>query len=268
MFDYHMHTQFSPDSSLSMRDAIEQSIIAGTKEICITDHLDFDYDGKGHDIAFNYSLYSNTINNYIESYKDKIIIKKGVEVGLQPHILDQCEDFVTSNQFDFVIGSIHSVEKHDLYSGNFFDSKSQKQAYLKYFEELLYVVDNYEHYNVFGHLDMIKRYGSFDILLPLEDYKEITMTILKRLIEKGKGIELNTSGVRYKLGDYHPSTDIIKLYHEMGGEIITIGSDAHVKNHVGYELQNALSHLKNIGFNYITTFDKMQPKFIPIKDIL
>ena len=267
MFDYHIHSQFSPDSSLSMKDAIEQSISIGTKEICFTDHLDFDFDGKGHDIVFNYDYYLSVLNSHIEQYKDRITIKKGIEVGLQPHIIKECKEYVTNKDLDFIIGSIHSVNKEDLYSGNLFDSITQKEAYLKYFEELLYVIDNYDNYSVFGHLDMIKRYGGYEIILPLEDYKEITITILKKLIEKGKGIELNTSGIRYKLGDYHPSIDIVKLYLEMGGEIITIGSDAHSKKHVGFELKNAAKHLKDMGFKYITTFDKMVPKFNPIDSL-
>jgi len=268
MFDYHMHTQFSPDASLSMRDAIEQSISIGTKELCFTDHLDFDFDGKGHDIVFNYDYYINTINKHIDLYKDKITIKKGIEVGLQPHILQQCKDFVVGKDFDFIIGSIHSVNKEDLYSGNLFDSITQKEAYTKYFEELLFVIDNYEHFSVFGHLDMIKRYGNYDVILPLEDYREITITIFEKLIAKGKGIELNTSGIRYNLGDYHPSLDVLKLYHEMGGEIITIGSDAHSKKQVGFELKNAARHLRDIGFKYITSFDKMKPKFNNIDSLL
>lgn len=268
MFDYHMHTTFSPDASLSIKDAIEQSILLGTKEICITDHLDYDFDGKGHDIVFNYSYYINTLYNYIEQYKDKITIKKGIEVGLQPHILNKCEDYVADKDFDFIIGSIHSVSKEDLYSGNLFDSITQKDAYFKYFEELLYVIENYDHFSVFGHLDMIKRYGGYDIILPLEDYKEITITIIKKLIEKGKGIEVNTSGIRYNLGDYHPSIDILKLYLELGGEIITIGSDAHSKKQVGFELKNAVRQLKDLGFKYITTFDKLKPKFNSIDNLL
>ncbi|MDR5657936.1 histidinol-phosphatase HisJ family protein [Serpentinicella sp. ANB-PHB4] len=260
MFDYHMHSQFSPDAYMTMKEAIEQAIHLGLSEICFTDHLDYVFDGH-NDIKFSFSEYFQGIEHYQDLYKNKIIIKQGVEVGLQPHILNQCEEDILSSPFDFVIASVHSVEKNDLYSGNFFDSKTQKQAYLKYFEEMLYVIKHFKAYNVFGHLDMIKRYGGFDVILPLEEYKEITTTILEEIISNDKGIELNTSGIRYKLGDYHPSLDIIKHYYDLGGRMITLGSDAHVAKDIAFDFKRALNCLKDIGFKYIATFDKMEPKF-------
>ncbi|SDK21465.1 histidinol-phosphatase HisJ family protein [Natronincola ferrireducens] len=268
MYDFHVHSNFSPDSSMKMKEAIEAAIKQGVKELCFTDHTDYDYDGNNNDFQFDFYEYFSSIEELQKIYEGKITIHKGVEFGLQPHILDRYKEDVKAYSFDFILGSIHSVEKKDLFFGNFFDNKEQKTAYAVYFQELSYVVDNYTDYSVLGHLDIIKRYGGFDMALPLEEYKDFTVNILKKVIEKGKGIELNTSGLRYKLGDYHPSIDIVKLYHDLGGEIITLGSDSHQPQHLAFDFPNALKHLKNIGFKYVTTFQKLQPNFHSIDRIL
>lgn len=268
MYDFHVHSNYSPDSSMKMEEAIATAIKKGLKEICFTDHTDYDYDGEGNHFQFNFNDYFDELEAYQKKYGDRIIIRKGVEFGLQPHILKQYTEDVEKYDFDFVICSIHSVEKNDLYLGNFFKNKTQKKAYEVYFQELKYVVDNYRHYSVLGHLDIIKRYGGFDLSLPLKEYQEYTSNILKKIIDKGKGIELNTSGIRYMLGDYHPSIEIMKLYYNLGGEIITLGSDSHVPEHIAFDFENALKHLKDIGFKYITSFHKMKPNFHKIDDLL
>lgn len=267
MFDFHTHTNFSPDASMDVEDAIKTSIKKGLKEICFTDHIDYDYDGKNNHILFDYSTYFKSLKALKTKYNDRISIKIGVEMGLQPHLLEQYEKDAKMYDFDFIIGSIHSVEKNDLYSGNYFESKTQRDAYLVYFNELKYIVDYFDHFNVLGHIDVIKRYGNYDVCLPLEEYKDITIEIFRKIIEKGKGIELNTSGIRYQLGDYHPSLDIIKLYFDLGGEIITLGSDAHTPEHIAYDFINATKALESIGFKYIATFDKRKPVFHKIKSV-
>ncbi|MCC5912155.1 MAG: histidinol-phosphatase HisJ family protein [Clostridiaceae bacterium] len=264
MFDFHVHSNFSPDSEMKMEDAVNAAVEKGIKEMCFTDHIDYDYNGDGASLLFDYKEYFSTIKNLQEEFRHKISIKIGVEMGLQPHILNQCKEDVLNNKFDFVIGSIHSVEKSDLYLGSFFKEKDQRMAYATYFDELNYVIDHFDAYSVLGHLDIIKRYGDYDMPLPLEEFKESTGKIFKKIIEKGKGIELNTSGIRYNLGDYHPSLDIIKLYHELGGEIITLGSDAHTPQQVSFDLHNGLKSLKELGFKYVATFKEMNPIFHPI----
>ncbi|SCY04130.1 histidinol-phosphatase HisJ family protein [Alkaliphilus peptidifermentans] len=268
MFDYHIHSHFSPDAIMTMEAGIKAAITKGLSEICFTDHIDYDFDGNNHHIIFDYDDYFKAIKNYKDKYKNEIEIKIGVELGLQSHSLDKYNEDIQNHSFDFVIGSVHSVEKTDLYSGSFFNKKTQLEAYSKYFEELYLIITQFEEFNVIGHLDVIKRYGSYDIPLPLESYSEITRSILLRIIEKGKGIELNTSGIRYQVGDYHPSLDVFKLYHQLGGEIITIGSDAHRTDQLGFDLKNALKALDIIGFKYICTFDTMQPRFHKIISLI
>lgn len=271
MFDFHVHTDFSEDSSAKMEDVIKGAIKAGLKEMCFTDHMDYDFGGVGLDsdyFLFDIEEYFAQIANYKEKYKDDISIKIGIELGLQPHILELCSKDIQSYPFDFAIASIHTLERIDLVSKKYFENKTQKQAYEIYFKDLLYIVNNFNDYNVLGHVDIIKRYGGYDSILPLSEYYDIVEAILKKAIENGKGIEINTSGIRYKLGDYHPSQDIVKLYHQLGGEIITMASDAHSPQYIGYDFKNVLNYLKDIGFKYINSFDKMNPVFHKIDDLL
>ncbi len=268
MFDYHVHSHFSPDASMTMEDAINSALEKGITEICFTDHIDYDCDGKNNDIKFNVNDYFNSIDFYREKYKNRISIKQGVEFGLQPHLINEYTTDANRYEFDFILCSIHSLEREDLYTGSFFNNRPQLDAYSIYFEELAKVIDTFDHYSVLGHLDVIKRYGGYDISLPLENYQEFISPLLKKIIDKGKGLELNTSGLRYQVGDYHPSMDILKIYHSLGGEIITLGSDAHQSKHVAFDFSNALKGLLDIGFKYIATFSNMNPQFHSIEKLI
>ncbi|MNI86640.1 Histidinol-phosphatase [compost metagenome] len=119
---------------------------------------------------------------------------------------------------------------------------------------------NYDDYSVLGHLDMIKRYDN-EGEYPFEKVKHIIKEILSLAIKNGKGIEVNTSSFRYALNDLTPSRDILRLYKELGGTIITIGSDAHKEEHLGAKISYVKEELKKLGFNSFCTFDKMKPIF-------
>ena len=137
-------------------------------------------------------------------------------------------------------------------------NKTQGEYNLGYYEELLYLVKNYKDYSVLGHLDLIVRYdkeGSY----PFDKVKDIVEDILKEVIKDGKGIEINTSNRRYGIKDSTPSRDILKLYKELGGTIITIGSDSHKKDHLAKYIDEARKELKEIGFKTYCTFENMKP---------
>ncbi|MGL6107663.1 histidinol-phosphatase HisJ family protein [Romboutsia sp.] len=262
-YDYHMHSNFSNDSKSSMEDMIKKSIDLGLKEICFTDHVDYDVDTDyGPPIIFD--EYFNKLENLQDKYKNKISIKKGIEFGLQKQIVDTCSSVANQYPFDFIICSIHSIDKLDLYFGEFFKGKNQHEAYEMYFNELYSVVKTYKDYSVLGHLDLIKRYGDYNKLLDDKLFSDIIETILKQIIQDGKGIEINTSCYRYNLPDLTPSRYILNMYKELGGEIITTGSDSHMPSQIAYKFDYIYSYLKSIGFKYVCKFDKMNPEFIKI----
>lgn len=261
MFDSHVHSNFSPDSAAPMEDTVKKSIERGLRAVCFTDHFDLDYDGNNNDLVFNIDKYFQTIHELRDLYQEEIEIRAGIELGLQPHLTGRYYQLFKNTPFDFILASIHSVDREDFFSGNFFDNRSQQQAYEDYFSELKQCLTSYDHFQAFGHLDVVKRYGNYNGLLPYPAYREILREVLRLLIDKGKGLEINTSGIRYGLQSFHPSTDILKDYRELGGEIITLGSDAHVPEGTGAYFSEAQQLLKSLGYNYYCSFKEQQPIF-------
>lgn len=260
--DYHMHTALSPDSEASIESQVETAIRRGFNEIAITDHFEFDLINDRWELTLDLDEYIQTILFYKEQYKDKITIRLGVEVGFETRYKKKIETLLKDRPFDFIICSTHKCEGQELYYGDFFKGKPQKEAYTTYFEHVLDTLKNFDNFNVYGHLDYVNRYGDYPVkILDTHDYWDQITEILRILIEKGKGLEVNTSGIRYGLGHFNPQIPVLREYAKMGGEIITIGSDSHQNGHVGFLWEEAAAMLKNIGFKYYATFKEGKPIF-------
>ena len=262
-FDYHLHSQFSADSEMTMDELCQKSISRGLDEIAVTDHHDIDYQDDTIEFLINKNKYLNEIKKFQKKYQDELKIKKGIEMGLQPHILDQCDEYI-DNDFDFVIASFHTAEKNDLHNGDFFKGYSQWEAYIQYLKTVLEVVKKYNNYSVIGHLDIIRRYGDFKEqpdLMENDTATELIAEILKIIIADNKGLEVNTSGYRIDNKNPLPSFEILKLYHELGGEILTIGSDSHQTEDITNNFEYTIDRLKEIGFKKLSTFTNMKAQF-------
>ncbi|MCD7893349.1 MAG: histidinol-phosphatase HisJ family protein [Erysipelotrichaceae bacterium] len=268
--DYHVHTEFSDDSEYTMEDVIKDAINMNMDEICITDHVDYgiknDWD-SGVEIEYrdgmplanvDYPKYFEEIDRLRKIYP--IIIKQGMEFGIQTHTIKDYEKLFHQYDFDFIILSIHQVEDKEFWTNEFQAGRTQKQYNERYYQEMLDVVKNYKDYSVLGHMDLIVRYDDQGIY-HFELLKDQIAEILKIVIEDGKGIEVNTSSHRYGLKDLTPSRDILNLYKDLGGRIITIGSDSHKKEHLGAYIEETKEELKKLGFKEFCTYDKTKPIF-------
>ena len=264
--DFHTHTSFSGDCNTPMEDMIKKAISLGMSHLCFTEHFDPDYpvrEGESLDFNLNIPQYRETFLFYKEKYEKQITLLWGVELGLQTHIFPMLRDCVRNHPFDFVIASSHLCNGGDPYYPDFFKGRSEEAVYEEYFTGILDNVKAFQDYNIYGHLDYIVRYGpNKDALYSYEKYRDIYDAILKTMIQSGKGIELNTGGVKYGLKDLHPTHDVLRRYKELGGEIITIGSDAHTPDHLLNHFSRAKEVLKNCGFNYYTIFQERKPQFI------
>lgn len=262
--DVHMHCGFSNDSETRPEDMVESAIAKGLSVICFTDHYDKDNLDWGDEAIFDVESYFQKMIELREEYRDQIDIRIGAEIGMQPYLAEYYQDFMAQHPFDFVIGSVHSVLEHDV-ALDFFQKHSDPEGYKIYFEEMLQDVQKIKSYDVLGHLDYIVRYSNqgskgFD----LNDYMDIIEEILKQVIAHGKGIEMNMSGLKYGLGAPHPQPEIIKRYRELGGEIITVGADGHIPEHIAYDYHLADDILKSCGFKYYTEFKGRKPFFVKI----
>ena len=270
--DYHTHTVFSSDSMYPMEDCIKDAISLGIEEICFTDHVDYgikdDWDDLRNNKAtkkyFNadYDKYFSDLETLREKYKNQITIKNGLEFGIQKYNIEKYNKLFEKYPLDFIILSVHQIDDKEFWNHSYQDGKTEKEYYEDYFNEIYYLVQNYSNYCVLGHLDMMKRYDEKDGYNPFVENKEIITKILKRVIADGKGIELNTSSIKYKLDDLMPSRDILKLYLELGGEVLTIGSDSHCKRDLkNSHIEELKQELRDIGFTKFCTFEKMKPTF-------
>lgn len=275
--DYHVHTEFSDDSDYLMEDVVKDAIKKGMNEICFTDHVDYgikrDRDdprgilkrpgGKGEpewmEVAnVDYPRYMDLIKHLKEKYQSNINIKTGLEFGMQVHTIPSYQKLYNRYDYDFIILSIHQIDDQELWTQDYQKGKTQQEYIEGYYQEMLNVIKNYKDYSVLGHLDLITRYDGIGNY-PFEKIKPIITEILQLVIKDGKGIEINTSSHRYGLKDSTPSRDILKLYKELGGKIITIGSDSHKPEHLGAYIDEAKELLKELGFEYYCTFEKMKP---------
>ena len=262
-YDYHMHCSYSADSTTPMKDMIEKSIELGLKEICFTDHVDCDIIGNPN-VYVDYDKYFKDLDSYSKEYSGKISIKKGIEMGFQNHLLEKCSKDIKKHDFDFVIASIHTIDRNELYTGDYHKGKTQHEAYEGYYSRLLDMVKTFHEFSVLGHLDLIKRYGNFNNVLDDSIFSNYIEEILKKVIADGKGIEINTSCFRYNLPDLTPSRNILKMYKDLGGEIITMGSDSHNPSQIAFKFEYINDVLIDLGYRYICRFNKMQPEFIKL----
>jgi histidinol-phosphatase (PHP family) len=261
--DFHVHSDFSPDSPSPMIDMIKKAMEVGITDLAFTEHVDLDYDvtDPGHDWNFDQDTYFDAIRQYQNDYHEKIRLYAGVEIGMQPHLGIKNQSIVDARPFDFVIGSLHSVDGSDLYKRVYFDRHPSDRAVEHYYEQYLECISDFEGYDVLGHLDLYIRYEAKTKTVAMKSYFDVLEALLRKVIESGKGIELNAGGFRYGLGQNNPGMDIMKLYKTLGGEVLTLGSDAHTPDQLGVEYDRNIERMKSLGFKYICTFKDRKPTF-------
>ena len=258
MFDLHMHTRVSFDGHASGLDMTRAAQAAGLKEICFTDHLDYDPLGKMGIMAFDTDAYNA---EYDRLEVPGLIIRRGMEFGMTVDNRAQFKTDLQRRPFDFVLGSIHFVDDFDVYYEDYWNGKTVFQAERRYLEETLNCVRLHEDFDVLAHLTYIAKTHCHPAprIVPYGEHREIIDEILKALVAKGKGMELNTSGMD-RCGGFLPTRDIFLRFHELGGQIVTVGSDAHNTNRVGQYAFDACEIFREI-FGYVCTFENRKPVF-------
>ncbi|MBE6553390.1 MAG: histidinol-phosphatase HisJ family protein [Ruminococcaceae bacterium] len=258
MFDFHMHSRVSFDSEGDARRMAETARARGLREICFTDHYDY------HDIREETpDLF--TLARYAEAYDglavEGLTVRRGVEYGLTLWNAPELKELLAARRFDFVIGSVHFVDGFDPYYPNFWQGKTVEQAFERYLEHTLDCVRIHADYDVLGHLNYVCKSEHNPSHAPLRyaDHREICDEILRELVRRGKGMEINTSGVD-RAGAFLPDAAFLRRFRELGGEIVTVGSDAHDEARVGQYVSQALDILREI-FGYVCTFEDRRPIF-------
>ena len=279
--DTHLHTSFSADSDTPMEEQVKAAILQGLSTICFTEHLDLDSpfvnspDWEILDYRFDHDEYRREYERIRDLYRDRIEIRFGIELGLVSRMEKEILSYMrTYRDYDFVIGSNHSSRgSMDPYYDSFFEGITPEEAYRCYFEDSLENVRTLSCFDSLGHLDFVLRCGpqkadgSSPERMPSAHYlkyKDVIDQILKTLIENGKALEVNTGALFKKLPEPHPCREILRTYRELGGELITIGSDAHVPHHIAYAFPEVREMLTDLGFRYYAVFRERKPEMLPL----
>lgn len=264
--DCHVHSAFSSDSSTPVTQMIEKAISLGFDTFYLTDHMDFDFPvtEEGMDFLFSPSSYFKTLRELKETYRDRIQIKTGIELGLKTtaSVKEQIDRLLADYSFDLIIGSTHLVDDLDPYNPDYWEGSSEEDRLRHFFEITYENIQAHPYVQVLGHLDYAIRYSpskgkSFSYV----QYKDIIDSILTFIIQHEIALEVNTSGYKHGLGAPNPSDDVIKRYLELGGSMISIGSDAHQPEFYAYEFDRTRKLLLSLGVTSYTTFEHGKPVF-------
>ena len=269
--DSHIHSEFSSDSSAPLDSIIQKAIQLGIPKICLTDHHDIDFPitpEDGFDFQLDFDSYFAAIDEIRHRYGDRIDVRSGVELGLMNTVAGKARDIADKykNELDFIIGSSHLVRGLDPYYPAYYEGRTEIEGIRDYFESILENVTLIDDFDVYGHLDYVVRYcPSGEKIFRMADYNDVLEQIFKIIIPKGKGIEINTGSLYKNMSYAHPHMDILKLYKDMGGEIITVGSDAHKPEYLCYDFETyARDALTSLGYRYYCTFKNRKPEFNPL----
>lgn len=265
MIDYHVHTHHSVDAEDRLTTMIETAISLGVREIGLADHLDFDPRDQGYGALSGPSYLREGRAHALKRW-GTIVVRVGVEVGEPQSHKPQVEAFLNQAPVDFVLGGLHWVGDHLVGTEEFFAAYPDPMG--AYLREVRNMVDAGD-FDALAHLDFPTRYmiawgQTWD---PRGD-RSLVMEILDLILQKDMALEVNTAGFRRGLGRPHPPAEVLKWYRDMGGHLLTVGSDAHRKADLLSGVKESLIMLAEIGFDSLTGYAARQPYSITLSDLL
>lgn len=265
-FDQHIHSSFSYDADpeCAIGRMAGAAVAKGLAGIAITDHLDPLWPVDGDTNFLDVTAYEKALAVAEGEWAGRIRFAKGVEVGLMPgECLSICEAVVNGYPYDFVIGAVHSTPTIPIDLRPFIEGREMRDVIDEYYTLFLECVKAYKNYDVLGHINVVDRYT--DGYAPDSLYMPYIDEMLKAAVADGKGLEVNTSSFRYGIGDRGtPTLPILRRFRELGGEIVTIGSDAHRVCDVGSFIEAGEELLRSAGFRYIAVFKERRPEFVKL----
>ncbi len=283
LIDCHTHCKYSPDGQDKPEQLAQRAIELGLSAWALTDHCEcstwfepeyYGINSKTADaddiLMYNCCKFHNESLEPIKCLKEQLFGKiefvNGIELGQPLQALEIAESIIDNADFDFVIGSLHNnADKPDFYYLQYDKMSDSELSKLlsDYFEQVLEMC-RWAKFDILGHLTYPMRYicGKYGINVDLKIYRDVCAEIFKSLIDNGKGIEINTSSLFTDYKTTMPNKDLIMLYRELGGEVLSLGSDAHCAAKVGQGIDVGAELARECGFKYITYFKRHKPVFI------
>lgn len=275
--DQHTHCHFSTDSDATPASMIQGALEKELTHLTLTDHMDLEYPGSTKEaplFEFDPQNYFTALAPLKESCREQLTLGIGIELGLRSGRSDlnvQMHQLLSDYPFDFVLGSVHLLEDEDPYYEEYWNSRSPKDVLHRYFNDMLVSLTEYDNFDSLGHLDYLIRYipaccGTKDYAY--NEYKEILDEILKLLIQKNKALEINTAGLIKGLPCFHPKLEVLKRYLELGGDLLTIGSDGHSPDKIATEFTKTEELLRSCNVKGYHVYKKRVPEYYPFSALL
>jgi histidinol-phosphatase (PHP family) len=270
LLDLHVHSTCSSDGASSIAEYARRAAEMGLVEVGFCEHADFD----PRDRSYRYLDLPRYDAEMAAARVEVpgIWLRQGVEITYQSSLEAQIGDWLAGHPWDIVVSSVHLVDYVDGWAmisephanEGYFASHSEREAYAPYFEELLRAARSGLG-DVLGHFDLIKRYGTaaYSRFEP-EAFEDEVRAVLRAVIQGGMGLEVNASGMRQRPGEPYPGLEILRWYREMGGEVLTAGSDAHHVGDLAAGIGETLDLASAAGFRAITTFEAGKPRWIDL----
>lgn len=256
--DYHLHSNFSCDGKASIVEQCLSAMAKGIPEIGITDHFDLH---PGDECAgfFRPIEWAAEFDRARREFEGRLIVRAGIELG-EPHIYQaECQALLKSYPFDYALGSLHWVGDEVVFDRQYF-RRPADEAYGLFFEELERMT-RVGGFDILSHFDVVVRvgkpvYGGYDP----RRYEEVIRAVLKNCIERSIALDLNTQGLRNRCQLLTPGVEILRWYREMGGERVTLGSDAHQPDDIAANFDLAIEALRAAGLQYVTMFEQREAR--------
>lgn len=270
--DHHIHSSCSYDAEDSMLDMALACGELGVTRMCFTDHCDLDWEETGLPWPECGEVWLHSVEAWRHTVADapaKLDICIGIELGEMNHDPERAKKIIASApELDFVLASIHNLRMTpDFYCLHYESEAHCVELLDRYMDELIEVA-GMDDFDVLSHIGYTRRYmlrAGYQVSVSDARYANKMEHLLKTLIARGKGIEANTSGLRHTaINDTIPTTEILRLYRELGGEIITVGSDAHRTVDAGRGIHHCYNTLRELGFKYVCAFRHREPEFISL----
>jgi histidinol-phosphatase (PHP family) len=241
-FDYHMHSNFSSDSDASVLAMCESAIQKGIPEIGLAEHYDL-HPKESNPVFYRPEAWWEEIRRVRKSLDGQIILRAGVEIGEPHRFPDEVGTLLNCYPYDFVIGSLHYVGEDFMFDNRLLERRGVDEIMQSYFLELGEMT-RAPQFDILGHMDVPVR---------------------QNCIDHGIALDVNSGGLRKPANNLMPDLLILCWYREMGGQRLTLGSDAHAPADVGLHLDQALKFIRESGLKFITRYERRQASLVPLE---
>ncbi|MDR1021088.1 MAG: histidinol-phosphatase HisJ family protein [Synergistaceae bacterium] len=258
IYDSHVHSKNSFDGHDTVEAICESAIRAGLAAVTFTDHCET-YLGEGACLAVKEALWED-VSRARETFGEALEISMGLEIGEPHRDMALSRELAGGPEIDFVIGSVHRVRGEDDFYFMDYDRPDIMDVFRKYYEEIL-ELSECDCFDVMGHINYPLRAMSAEQTerTDLGVFDGLLRETLASLAAHGRGIEANSHCMKEGVGGILPSLEIMKMFRDSGGRIVTTGSDAHEASLVGAGIPEAEALLREAGFKEISFFKGRKP---------